>query len=140
MISREEIRSIPIVDRSIKRKQEQLTYLREKATSVPSGLTEGERVQSSVTNTAGYYIDAASDLARIIRAEQLELSDLQHRAEAFISTLESPLAIRILRYRYIDCLKWEMIADLLGYSEDYLRQIERESVNNLLSPPLTQEV
>lgn len=137
MITRDEIRSIPDLHKSILRDKEQLHFLHEKATSVPSGLSEGERVQTSPDNKAGKYIDAAADLHREILEKEADLMRLQSDAEEFIETVDDSLAKKVLRYRYLKCMKWSDIAELLGYVEGYLREIEREAVKELLPPAPT---
>lgn len=136
MITRDEIRRIPDLHKSIDRKKEQLRYLQEKATSVPSGLSEGERVQTSPSNTAGKYSDAAADLNREIRQDQLELTELQSRASLFIETLPTDtetqrLTVKVMRYRYIKCYHWWEVSELLGYDERWIRRIESQCICDL---------
>ena len=136
MITREEIRKIPELHKLIQRKTEQLRYLSEKATSVPSGLAEGERVQTSPDNSAGKYIDAAADLNREILQDQMELLELQRKAALFIETLPmdtetNKLAVKILRYRYIKCYSWEEVSDLIGYQQRYIQRLEFDIVDTL---------
>lgn len=131
MITKDEIRSIPELYKSIQRDKEQLSYLNEKATSVPSGLSDKERVQTSPNNTAGRYVDAAADLQREIAVKERELSELQKRAKEFIETVKDPFARKILRMRYLKCYTWDVIADLLGYTERHVGRLEAEAVNDL---------
>lgn len=137
MITRDEIRSIPELYKSIERDKEQLQYLREKATSVGSGMSDRERVQTSPSNNSMRYVDEAVDLNREIQQKEAELIELQTRAKAFIDTLDKPLTRKVMRYRYLRCMKWEAIADMLGYVEGYLRQIEAEAIKELLPPAPT---
>ena len=132
-MTREEIRKIPELHKSITRKIEQLRYLEEKATAVPSGLSEGERVQTSPNNDAGKYVEAAADLNREILQDRTELLDLQRKAALFIDTVENPLAKKVLRHRYLECMRWTDISDIMGYVTGYLQQIERETTKELLS-------
>ena len=130
MITRDEIRSILELHNSIMRKKEQLYYLQEKATAVPSGLSDGERVQTSPSNTADRYIVEAADLNREIMDTETKLIELQRRTSLFIDTVQDPLARKVLKYRYLECMRWHEIADLLGYTEGYLRQIERTTITS----------
>lgn len=136
MITCDEIRKIPELHKLIERKTEQLRYLQEKATAVPSGLSEGERVQTSPSNTAGKYSDAAADLNREIRQDQLELTELQSRASLFIETLPTDtetqrLTVKVMRYRYIKCYHWREVSELLGYDERWIRRIESQCISDL---------
>ena len=136
LITRDEIRKIPELHKLIGRKQAQLRYLNEKATSVSSGLAEGERVQTSPSNSADKYIVEAADLNREIQEVQLELIELQSRTDFFIRTLPretetQKLAIKIMRYRYLKCYTWDEIADLVGYGTRWIQQIEWDIVQDL---------
>ena len=124
MITRDEIRSIPDLHKSIQRDKEQLRFLREKATCVPSTLTDHERVQTSSSSNVNRYTEEAVDLDREIQKKELELIELQDRAREFIATVEDPLAKRILRLRYLRCHTWEEVAELAGYTVRYLQRIE----------------
>lgn len=136
MITRDEIRKIPELHKLIERKTEQLRYLQEKATAVPSGLSEGERVQTSPSNTAGKYSDAAADLNREIRQDQLELAELQSRVSLFIETLPTDtetqrLTVKVMRYRYIKCYHWWEVSEFLGYDERWIRRMEAQCISDL---------
>ena len=131
MITRDEIRKIPELHKSIRRGMDHLEYLSEKATAISSSIGDGERVQSSADNKAGRYIDAAVDLSRDIEKERTELLELQRKALAFIETIDDPLHKKILRYRYIWCYSWEDVADLVGYQQRYIQRIEYEILQEL---------
>ena len=136
MITREDIRRIPDLHRRIIRKQEQLLYLREKATSVPSGLSDTERVQSSPGNSAGRYVDAAIDLNSEIMQDMRELDELKQKASLFINTLPvdtdtERLTVKILRYRYLQCCTWDETADILGYAIRYIQDLEYKIIRDL---------
>lgn len=128
MITRDEIRSIPELYKSIQRDKEQLRYLREKATSVPSGISDRERVQTSPSNDGMKYVEEAADLDKDIRRKELELLELQSRAKLFIDTIDKPLTMRVMKRRYLKCETWEEIADMLGYDDRYIRRLEYEAV------------
>ena len=134
MITREEIRYIPELHKSIKRDKEHLRYLREKATCIPSMNTESERVQSSPSNHGNIYVEEAVDLAKVIKKKQEELEALQSKAESFIATVEGILPKKILTLRYIRCYSWDIVADLVGYDERYIRRIEYQLVSDLALP------
>ena len=130
MITRDEIRSIPELHKSIERDKEQLRFLREKATCLPS-LNDRERVQTSPSNNVNSYSDEAADLNREIRKKELELTELQGRAKEIIDTISNPLAKKVMKFRYLKCLSWEGVAELAGYSERRVQQIEWEIVRDL---------
>lgn len=135
-ITRDEIRSIPVIHKSIQRDKEQLRFLREKATSVPSGISDRERVQTSPSNDGNRYIEEAADLDRDIRAKENRLKTLQTQAKAFIRSLpveseKDRLTIKVLKHRYLNCYSWDDTADLIGYDIRWLRRLEQQAVSNL---------
>lgn len=136
MISPSELRRIPQLNKLIERKQEQLIYLREKATSIPSTLPDHDRVQTSPSGTGNRYVEAAVDLSKEIVEMESALGDLKMRAANFIDTLpdsdsSARLTKRVLKYRYLDCLYWDEIADLVGYNVRYLSRLERNALIEL---------
>ena len=131
MITKEELRSIPGLHKSIQRDKEQLRFLHEKATSLPSQLTGTEKVQSSHDNNAGKYIDAAVDLEKEIREKELQLLDLQKEAAEFMNTIDAVLTRKVIRYRYMNCYNWDEIATLLGYEVRWLQHLEYEATYKL---------
>ena len=145
MITRSELRSIPEIYKQIQKDKEQLRFLREKSTALPSQLTGTERVQSSHANNSGKYVEAAVDLENEIKDEEQILIDLQRRARGFIQALPEKthmerLAKKTMRYRYIgfqetvsksgygECCEWTEIASLLGYDIRYLQRIEANTI------------
>ena len=131
MITREEIRRIPELHKQITRDREQLEFLREKATAVPSSITDNERVQTSPTNEGNKYIEAAVDLAREITAKDFKLAELQERAAVFIDSIAEPLPKKVMAYRYLKCCSWGEVSKLLGYDERYLRRLEDRATERI---------
>lgn len=133
MITREELMRIPELNRQIQRDKERLRLLREKATSVPCTTREFERVQETVENRAGRYIDAAVDLANEIRLEESELEELKTRAKLFIKSLpkgtrKERLTVSVLKLRYLECNTWEEISNKKSYSERHLRRLANTAI------------
>ena len=87
MITRNEIRSIPELHKSILRDKEQLIFLREKATSVPSSFTDQERVQTSPSGGGNKYVEEAVDLNKVIQRKELLLIELKGKVKEFIHSL-----------------------------------------------------
>lgn len=129
MITRDELLSLPERHRQLERDKEHLLYLREKATSIPS-TTYGDKVQTSHENHAGIWVDAATDLAKEVRAAQAEFDALISEATAWIDSLDGQ-GRRLMRYRYIDCQTWDMTACLMGYTERHTRRMARKIVSEL---------
>ena len=136
MITKHELRSIPNIYRQIQKDKEQLIFLREKATSLPSTLPDHERVQTSPSNNVNRYSDEASDLDKVIQIRQEELTDLQRKAKEYIDTLPQEtdaeiLTRRILKHRYLRCYTWREVAELTGYDIRTCCRYEFEAVREL---------
>ena len=136
MITKEEIRSIPELHKSIQRDKKHLWFLREKSTAVPSGLSDHERVQISPSNDQMHYVEEAVDLNREIEAKEAKLLELQTSAKEFIESLPhttetEKLTVRVLRLRYLKCYTWESIGDLVGYVQRWPQQLEADALKKL---------
>lgn len=136
MITRDELRQIPQLHKDIIRKKEQLIYLEEKATSIPSVMPDPNKVQTSPNNNVNKYSDAAVDLAKEICEDEARLHKLQSKASLFIIKLPTgteteKLTRKVMTMRYLRCYTWEEIADLTGYVVRWVQQIERDIVRDL---------
>ncbi len=131
MITRDEIRSIPELHKSIIRDKEQLLFLREKATCIPSSTTDREHVQSSPSNHGNKYVEAAVDLSHDIQKKEARLATMQQNARGFIETIEDPKARKVLEMRYLKCYTWEEVSELSGYTMRWAQHIEWTIVRNL---------
>lgn len=127
----EEFREIPRLARRIERDKEQLIYLKEKATSIPSIMPDPNKVQTTKENRAGMYVDAYIDLEREIQAREAALGYMQACAAILIEQEPDGLARRILKDRYIKMYTWATIADLAGYTVRRVQQIEREALTRI---------
>ena len=98
--------------------------------SVP---TDTIRVQNSMPPSGNKFAVAAADLTDIIKAEDNELQELQHKVLVFIKTLPGPPQIdaRVMHLRYVDCFEWHIIINLLGYTERQVFRIHRRILEEL---------
>lgn len=136
MITKREIRSIPVIYKQIQKDKEQLLFLREKATALTPTLPDHERVQTSPSNNVNRYSEEAADLDKVIQTRQEELTDLQQKAREYIDTLPQDtdaerLTKRILRHRYLRCYTWSEVAELTGYDIRWLQHLEFEAISSL---------
>ena len=137
MITRDEIRSIPELHKSIQSDKERLRILREKAVSLPS-FSDQEKVQTSPSGGGNKYIEAAVDLNKIIGEKETQLILLQDRARAWIYSLpidseKQRLTFRVLKYRYLKCYTWEEIADVMVYTVRHLQYIEENATKDIVT-------
>ena len=54
------------------------------------------------------------DLKAIIHAKQIECIHERNRLERYIEDIPDSLTRQIFRYRFADCLSWEVVADQCG--------------------------
>lgn len=144
LITRDEIRSIPEIHKSIQSDKERLRVLREKAVSLPT-LSEQEKVQTSPSGSGNKYVEAAVDLNKQIEAKEIALILLQDRARAWIYSLpidteKQKLTFRVLKYRYLRCYTWEEIAELMVYTVRYLQYIEENAVKDIVTVRATSGI
>lgn len=105
-------------ERAKKRVEEikkRLADLEAQSTNVTQAM-EADRVQTSpqpdrIGRVVAMKVDLAADL---VEAETDEL-DLMNQIYVVLNQLEDPDHQRLLRLRYIECLKWEDVADQMHY-------------------------
>lgn len=132
MITRDELLAIPYTARRIERERAHLEYLREKATCIPSPSGHyGDKVQTSPSHRGNIYIEAAIDLESDIALLEAELSSMKTQAELWVATVRDKTTRKILTYRYIDCMTWDDVADLVGYTVRHVHRLANDEVDRL---------
>lgn len=113
-MTREELKTIPRIEKLIKYKKEQLEELRELATCVPA-LNQNEKVQTTIIDRGMPQIDRLIDLDFKIREDQRKLINL--KAEAYDIIRELKGAEReLMELRYINGKRFEEIATEMNRS------------------------
>ena len=130
-ITPEELREIPHLHRLMVRDCEKLRTLEAKAESVGSSCNAFERVQNRHNDTGfSLYLDAAKDLRANLEVRDAELKEMKARAAAWIDSLPDDtsrdMQIKIvMRYRYVMCMSWEALADMLDVQVRRVHQIDQ---------------
>lgn len=130
-LTKEELRSIPRRHMRIERDKKHLEYLREKATSVKSGTPSDVKVQVSVVSHDNHYVLEAVDLSRDIERREKELNRLKADAASLAKQQEDRTMRRLIELRYVECLTWDDVADLLGYHIRQVHRFNEELLNSL---------
>ena len=132
-LTRNNLRRIISLQRQLQRDREQLHMLLDLAEGTASVPTDTIRVQNSMPPSGNKFAVAAADLTDIIKAEDNELQELQHKVLVFIKTLPGPPQIdaRVMHLRYVDCFEWHIIINLLGYTERQVFRIHRRILEGL---------
>lgn len=113
-MTREELKTIPRIEKLIKYKKEQLEELQELATCVPA-LNQNEKVQTTVIDRGMSQVDKLIDLELKIKEDQRKLVNL--KAEAYDIIRELKGAEReLMELRYINGKRFEEIATEMNRS------------------------
>lgn len=131
MVTKELLRQISASQKRINHMKANLFYLEEKAVCVPTTLRDTDKVQESVLNNAGKFVVAFTDLRAEIAKKEAVLTEMKAEVADYIDKLPDDLSRKVMRYRYIDCLSWDEITALLGYTWRYLMQIHQDILRDL---------
>lgn len=114
----------------------ELEQLRLISTSVSSTDFSKERVQggqlpgNKIVNIIGKIVD----LERQINAEIDSFIDLKKEIHDVIEAVKNPNERLVLRYRYIEFLTWEQVAERMNYSIKQVHRIHSEALKNVVVP------
>ena len=125
------------IDQRIDSKLQQVTALRESATTVTATLSDMPRPdspnQQAMANTIVKIIDLENEINRDID----QLVDLKAEVKRVISRLTSPDQQLVLELRYLCFKPWAEIMDALGISETSVYRIHGEALKNIAVPEKT---
>jgi DNA-directed RNA polymerase specialized sigma subunit len=125
-ITKEELRSIPPLQKTVIRDAERLRKLERK-------MADG---QSLTAESAWVYYTAIEEIKTELEVNEKFLNVLKGAAKAWIDTLpEKNFAQKntkkILAYRYADSYDWAVIAEIMGISIRRLHQYEADAVKKI---------
>lgn len=86
-----------------------------------SSRTESIGIQLADMITPEQVAERINKLQARINRKIDKLVDRKEKAMAVIDRIECTTYRALLLYRYINCLKWETIADLMGYTENWVK-------------------
>lgn len=92
-----------------------------------NGLPHG----SGVSDTVGFAVSKAADLAAEIGREIDQLADLRRDIEAAIQTAGDPLLQELLERRYIDGICLEEVAVIMHYSYIHVRRLHGKALSRI---------
>ncbi len=76
-------------------------------------------------------IEKKERLLKIYKSFLLQLDETELRIENAIESIEDPAARTILRYRYIDGMRWEVICVKTNYQWAQVHRIHRDALEKL---------
>lgn len=76
-------------------------------------------------------IAAVDELEKLYQESEAALIQAQIDIEQMIMELESPIERQVLRYRYLDGMKWEKISVKMNYSESHIHRFYSRALRKL---------
>ena len=126
--AKEYLFQIPKIDRLINRLMNTLAGLRSSLTSIGNEL-KPDRVQTSgPKDTLGDTVAKIVDLEREINSRIDELCDLKTEALALISKIPDLDQQNVLIARYVQGLKWEIIADEFDHELKWAYEVHKKAL------------
>ena len=134
MTSKEYLSQIYRIDCHINSMLLELKDLEDKLDSL--GGAPGERVQTSAKNDAAFVngVLKVADFKRSIEKEIDNLIEKKREIGAAIEKVSSTDEKIVLRFRYVNCLSWESIAEQMNYSLRQIYNIHNRALMNFEIP------
>lgn len=119
-----------LLDRQIQQKADEIAAWRTRAEKVTPSYSKdpcgggGDRIQSAVDKILQLESEAQQEIDRLL--------ELERKIKGAIATLEDPILRLLLKYRYIDGLTWEKIAERLQFELRWTYQLHSKALDKLL--------
>lgn len=131
-MTREKLRKVYLIDKEIEMLEKELDRIRQQSLMRSKQITG---MPFANTNETG---DPTQELALKILTAQEELSAQKIKLEKerlelihYIYSIDDPMLRLIVKYRCVDCLGWQKIADMVGYERTSVSKKFNEFVRNL---------
>lgn len=118
------------LNRQIDRLEKEKNKWIERATKI-SAPSDGMPHGSGVSDTVGFAVSKAADLAAKIDREIDKLADLRREIEAAIRTVDDRVLYELLEYRYLDCMRWEEVAEAMSRDIRWIFRLHRKALSKL---------
>ena len=115
------------INTRINSKIEQIKSLRELAERIT---VEIERTPKGNGDGMAGAVDSIVDLQREVCDEVTKLVDVKREICQVINEVENIEQRTVLELRYLTCLRWEEIADIMGYSVNGVFRLHRAALNS----------
>lgn len=120
---REQLNKVRRMHKSLEHDLERREHLMAKATAAPALRTDVDKVQTSLGGKDTAILDALADLDIEIEAKAERLRKEKRKVEKIIRAADlKSQETEVMRLRYMDCLDWIDIADIMFWSK---RQVQR---------------
>lgn len=136
MTAKEYLQQAYRLDELIASDKKELDALRELSTSLSSQDTSRDAVMSSGSNSASFtkIVDKIADLEAKIKEEIEQYIALKSEIRNVIDAIQDKDEKLCLRYRYIEFLNWEQIAERMNYSLSQTTRIHGRALQSVVIP------
>lgn len=121
--------------RSTKKELDNIKYkiieLEYKKTSIKSQIINDTVAGEVERDKIGAILVKIEELLELYMSKEIELLEQQLEIELVINTLSNPLERNVMRYRYLDGLKWERICVEVNYSWEGIHKIHRRILDKI---------
>lgn len=126
-------RSLRYAQISIQKKKEKIAELQILAESTGGIRYDKPHVVTSPSKEGGFENKTVkiADLQQKLEEDIDEMTGMLNKGLEYISTLEDPVDRLILTMRYINNMKWEEIAEEMGYSVDHVYYRHRHALKKI---------
>lgn len=133
MAAKQYLQQIYRCNELIQENLEEMENLRVMSTSIASPDLTKQKVSSTKSFEAPFVnaVNRLVDLERLTDAKMAELLDLRMEIRETISLVEDAKQILVLRYRYIEFMKWEDIAEKMDYSLKSVYRIHSAALDSV---------
>lgn len=114
MTAKEYLKQIEWKRMLIERDNERLKELREITVTLRGVSYDTDRVQTSTHSGVMFGVEKLTDMEKKLHKEIMQYLKLSDRIIAQINGLGNMQYSQVLYLRYVDCLRWENIADRMG--------------------------
>ncbi len=92
-----------------------------------------DRVQTSTTNITEKRNIEISEIGKELKKERQELEQMKVDLYHNINQIDDDLEKAVLRYRYLQLLKWDDIAEKMNYDRRYVLKIHKKAKSSYYS-------
>lgn len=133
MQAKEYLKQVYRYNEMIKSNMEEIENLRTISTSIASADPSKERVNKSHHSDAPFVTAVAKliDLEKQVDDEMVKFLELRQEVRDTINQIANVNGILILRYRYLDFMKWEDLAKKMDYSIKSVHRIHEAALNEI---------
>lgn len=109
----------------------EIDNLRAMSKSITSPDLSKERVSCTRSNDAPFEkaVVKLVDLEKTVEEEMMRLLDLKSDIRKTVNQLENVKGVLVLRYRYLEFMTWEAIAEKMTYSIRQIHRIHEAALN-----------